>query len=1359
MVCGLLALAVPWGLDRYGLAKGAELIGRPITAEKIRFNPFTLRLVAQGLRVGGPQAPDQAEARTTGADAAPADDAASGSDMFRLAELDLNLSILSVRYLAPVIEGLRLVGPDLKVVRLPDGRFDFHDIIERIEALPPSEPKPDDADKGPAKFAFHNIEIVDGQAHFDDRQLAEKHDITALQVGLPFISTLPADVETLVMPALAAVIDGSPLKLDGDTLPFHESRRTHLDVRLDDLVIGKYLRLSPTPLGFTSPEGKLSLDLKVGFHQDAAGSHLTIDGPVTVDELALDAAGGDRLVSLRRLEARLANLEPLISRFPVDSVDVDGLDVKIDREADGRLPIVEAFTPKAKPAKPAEARAADSTSADKASGDGDLDWSIAKTTVRGSRITVTDRTTTPPVKLDQHDISVDLGQIGNRQPAAAPITVAIKHNESGRIDWKGELDLAKSRAAGQFDVALPGIVDYLPYLAGALAATPSTGPITIGSAFESHWRGEVALTLSDGKVAVETAQLALPDDKAKEAAVRLGRVAVEGLGLSLTERQVKIERALLAKADLRVLRDARGQLNLSRITASGQQAAAAVDAKAGARTKSSAAARGARSRPAAPKAEAGAAKAGPAWVVAVARVDLEDNKVEWQDRATPSPVNLPISRLSGSIANVGTKLDQSANADLRMTVGRAGQLTVKGKAVPEPLSLDMNLQWRNLALAVIDPYLADSIGVELRRADATGNGRLRYGNDRARFAGRLAVTGLDATERRTGDELLRWKTLNIGGIDADVLTATGKGPRRGPADRVSIGEIALSDFFARVELSPEGRLNISDLLKSSDEPGGKGANGANGSKGAKAGDETAKAGDKATRSGQAAKNDGPPMQMRIGGISLKDGAANFTDHFVRPNYSADLSGLNGTISAMASEGAEPADVDVNGLVNGDAPIKIGGKLNPLGPTLYTDITASAKGIDLPTFSPYSGKYAGYIIEKGKLSLDVHYEIEQEKLKASNRIFLDQLTFGDKVDSPDATSLPVQFAIGLLKNGKGEIDLNLPISGSLDDPEFSFGGIIWNAFVNLITKIVTSPFTALASAFGGGEELSFVEFEPGTAVLTADSMKRLETITQALTDRPALKLEITGRMDPKAEARAFGKARLEQRLQALHRGRDEAEDEPALDPKGADAKGATDAKSAPDAKGSQDARGGQAEKGGTSRASAGESAGSTSQAPAAPLPPARREALVKRLAQTLKVPLTEPAPAEAKADSAKGDAAKTDAAKTDAAKGDAGKNGAASPEAGLEARVAAALAADPEAQRNLAIRRSQAPRNRLVSQGKIDPERIFLMAPKVAVGAADKAPAAEAGKVDGGGDAGAPGSESAGADEKQCSRDCATFSLR
>ena len=1270
LICGLLALALPFGLNRWGLPKAAELIGRPISAEKIRFNPFTLRLMAQNLRVAGP------------ASAAPA----GGTDLLTLAEFDINLSIKSLRYLAPVIEGLRIVEPRVSIARLPDGRFDFHDIVERIEALPPSpEPPPEQQDKGPAKFAFHNIELVNGEVHFDDRQLEQKHDVTALQLGLPFLSTLPADIETEVKPALSALLDGSPLAVGGDTLPFHDSRRTELAVKLDDLVIGKYLALSPVALGFSSPAGKLSLDLKLGFVHEAGGNRLVIDGPLRVDALVLDARDGTRLVGLQRLVATLGGFEPLASRFPLSSVTVDGLDVRIVREANGLLPIVKAFTPGAGKAAGGEASKASASedAAGRASTGGETPttWSVAATTVRDSRILFTDRTTTPPAVLDQHAISIELGAIGNAQTAAAPVTLALKHNEGGQFGWHGELDLAKATAQGKLELALAGLADYLPYLSGPLAATPASGPISFATTFEAGWADDFALRLNDGKAAIEAVQLALPNDKAKDAAVRLGRVAVEGLTLSLAERQVGVARATLANADLRVVRDARGRLNLSTIAAS--EPATPGGAPVADKTRADKASNDKASND----------KAAPAWAVAVSRVDLENNRVEWQDLATPSPVKLPVSKLSGSITDVGTRLDQTSRADLRMTVGRNGQLTLKGSAVAEPLALDMNLSWRNLALAVIDPYLAESVGIELKRGDAAGNGRLRYGSDRARFAGRLALTGLAAAERRTGDDLLRWKTLSLSQVDADVSTAGGRAASRARADKVSIGEVALSDFFARVELSSDGRLNLSDLMQSAD------------------GTPQEKAPPTAS---SAAKADGPPMQIHLGGIRLENGAGNFTDHFVRPNYSADLTQLTGTISAMSSEGAEPADVDVTGSINGDAPISIGGKVNPLGPSLFTDITASAKGIDLPTFSPYSGKYAGYAIEKGKLSVDVHYKIQDAKLEASNRIFLDQLTFGDKVDSPDATSLPVEFAIGLLKNSKGEIDLNLPIGGSLDDPEFSFGGIIWNAFVNLITKVVTSPFTALASAFGGeGEELSFVSFRPGTAVLDDDAGKRLEMISKALKDRPALKLEISGRMDPRAEASAFGKARLEVRLRQLQRGQtDDSKDESA------DAVKAT--------------RGDGAGKAGAAVAAA-----------AAPIPAAQREALVKRLAQQLKVPLTLPPPAQ---DAKAGTSKAADAVEP-------------SPAPSLETRVAEALAADPEAQRQLAVRRSQAPRNWLVNEGGISADRIFLLAPKVATAAAGGADAAASTSEQPAADAAAGERRAAAAGDPHCTRDCAEFSLR
>jgi hypothetical protein len=222
---------------------------------------------------------------------------------------------------------------------------------------------------------------------------------------------------------------------------------------------------------------------------------------------------------------------------------------------------------------------------------------------------------------------------------------------------------------------------------------------------------------------------------------------------------------------------------------------------------------------------------------------------------------------------------------------------------------------------------------------------------------------------------------------------------------------------------------------------------------------------------------------------------------------------------------------LSGKIDDDAPVEIGGRLNPLAPTLFLDIEGRTKGVDLPRMTPYAVKYAGYPITKGKLSMEVKYKVEAQKLQASNHLFLDQLTFGDRIDSPTATKLPVLLAVSLLKNSRGEIDINLPISGSLDDPKFSVGGIIVQVIVNLLTKIVTAPFALLASAFGGSEELGYVEFGPGLATLGTPQVQRLDTLSKALIERPGLKLDIVGRVEPAADTDGVRRAKFEAKLRA------------------------------------------------------------------------------------------------------------------------------------------------------------------------------------------------------------------------------------
>ncbi|HPH56127.1 MAG TPA: DUF748 domain-containing protein, partial [Smithella sp.] len=214
-----------------------------------------------------------------------------------------------------------------------------------------------------------------------------------------------------------------------------------------------------------------------------------------------------------------------------------------------------------------------------------------------------------------------------------------------------------------------------------------------------------------------------------------------------------------------------------------------------------------------------------------------------------------------------------------------------------------------------------------------------------------------------------------------------------------------------------------------------------------------------------------------------------------------------------------------------SPIEIAGKINPLAKDLFVDLKVGFKDIELSPITPYSNKFLGYPITKGKLTFNVSYLIDKRKLDSQNKVLIDQLTFGEKVESPQAVKAPVTLAATLLTDRNGQINLDLPVSGSLDDPKFKVWSVIWQIIVNLITKAVTSPFALLSSLTGGGEELSFIEFDYGSAVISAEETKKISMIGKALNDRPNIKLDIESYVDAEQDKYALKKAELDRRIKA------------------------------------------------------------------------------------------------------------------------------------------------------------------------------------------------------------------------------------
>jgi hypothetical protein len=527
------------------------------------------------------------------------------------------------------------------------------------------------------------------------------------------------------------------------------------------------------------------------------------------------------------------------------------------------------------------------------------------------------------------------------------------------------------------------------------------------------------------------------------------------------------------------------------------------------------------------RAPAESTSAKPAWAVTVANLALDGWGARFEDKAAPNSLPLVAAPIKLSAENLSTVPGAKSKLNLKAVLGKKGYVDVVGGLAVSPLAGKFDLDVKGLSLVPFQAYLSEGFNVALTRGAMEGKGALSFEQSgsgkatKAEFKGNLGLNDLGLIDKGNASDLLKWKALRLSGVNA-VLGG------KLPFD-LALSEISLKDFYARLVVNADGTLALRNLVK------GEGPQLPASDTGASAKAVAAPTPATAAPS-PAAKTDAAPdkpasYRVRVNKVVLAGGRVRFSDLFIKPNYSANLTALGGSVTGLSSVPGSMATVDIAGTVDDVAPLTIVGKVNPLAKDIFLDLTADAKGVEMSGFSPYAARYAGYDIEKGKLSANIHYYIENRQLKAENHLFLDQLTFGNRVESPQATHLPVLLAVALLKNGRGEIDINLPISGSLDDPQFSVGGIVFKMFMNLIVKAVTSPFALIGSLFGGGEELAWLEFDSGRAALTPAGVDKLKKLSNALKDRPGLKLELSGRADATADTEGLKRALLERKIKA------------------------------------------------------------------------------------------------------------------------------------------------------------------------------------------------------------------------------------
>ncbi|MDO8282820.1 MAG: DUF748 domain-containing protein [Thermodesulfovibrionia bacterium] len=482
---------------------------------------------------------------------------------------------------------------------------------------------------------------------------------------------------------------------------------------------------------------------------------------------------------------------------------------------------------------------------------------------------------------------------------------------------------------------------------------------------------------------------------------------------------------------------------------------------------------------------------GTSFVLSTDEVMLSNGSVSFTDLVPNPSFKTDIKKIDLKVSGFSTEPGNKTSIDsLSLNLAKKGSLNTSGIFSTAPMEADVKFELKDADIPSLHPYYADRIAILLTSGNlsVSGTALLEYSPEKglsASYKGKAMVTDFASVDSINTEDLLKWKSLYFGGIDVKLEPLA-----------LSVNEISLTDFYSKIIVNEDGTLNLQKIVVQAPS------------------DVAAKS--EVPKDEKLQKTDTAPaankIPIKVGKITLQGGAINFSDRFIKPNYTANLSEMGGRISGFSSKEDSAGEVDLKGKFENYSPLEIKGKINPLRDDLFLDLTVSFRDMDLSPVTPYSGKYLGYAIQKGKLTLDLRYLIVKKQLDSQNNVFIDQLTLGESVESPDAVKLPVSLAIALLKDRSGAIKLDVPVTGSIDDPEFSVFRIVIKILLNLIVKAATSPFALLGAIFGGGDELSYVEFEYGSHALSEDALKKIDTVIKALYERPSIRMEIEGHVD-------------------------------------------------------------------------------------------------------------------------------------------------------------------------------------------------------------------------------------------------------
>ncbi len=1035
-----------------------EATGRNVRIEKVFLNPLTLTASVQGFAV----------------------EEKGGGPFLSVGALRVSVSPASLFMRALVLSEVSIESPSLRIVRAEADRFNFSDIAERLNKGKGEKPK----SAGVFPFVLNRFRLTGGSLDLDDRVVAggRKHSIHNLEITLPRLSSLPAETDREAAPRISAIVNGAPLSLTGKLKPFRKDRESSVHIALQKLSLPELTAYVPQAPPVDLASGKLTLDAELLYRQPADRKpELAIKGIARLDALDLNLGKGQPLLKLSSLEVNASRLEPLAGMFDVEAITLTGMELFVSRDQRGEW----MFASLLKPKDPKQTTAPEEKGAtpDKTA---QPSFSVASVALQNGRIHFRDDLPKGGFKASVEEISLAVKNVANRPEQTGQYDLSLLVDREIRLASTGSFDLAETAAKASLRLTGLRLQRGWPYLAAYLTA-PLKGVADLS--------GEVAFSGKEGLTA-EKGSLTVKDLSARYGSAEgldLARLALTGASFNQKANRLSIDDLRLSQGNISLSREADGHLSVQSLLVPQEK-----DNPAGMTA-------------AAPARQSAPAKQETAKPLdyRLKRIEIDRFGIAVTDKTRPGKPVFTLRDTTLALTALSGPAPKPAKFRLASTFGKETPLRAAGELTPSPFRYRGDLGIGRLPIRDFEAYYPGNLNLliigGLLDAALTLDVALQDGAATGSFKGNAGLSAFHAVDAVEEEDLLKWQRLQLDGIDGDLKPL-----------RLAIGQVSLNEVYSRIIIREDGTLNLQDLIRTNEKEGG---------------EEKPAPGPVPEAKTPAVKSalapDAPavprtqePPAVRIGTVTILDGTIAFTDKHLPNDFETTFYNLGGRVSGLSSEASLLADVDLRGNLENHSPLRITGKINPLREDLFVDLKLTFTDIDLSPMSPYAETYLGYILKQGKLFLDLHYHIENKKPLSENRITVDQFTFGDPVKSDKATSLPVKLGLALLKDRRGEIHLDVPVMGQIDDPKFSIWRIVFQVLKNLLVKAVTSPFSLLSSLFGGGSDLSVVGFSPGTQILEPAEEQKLESLAKGLGERPALKMSLSAYVDREKDAEGY-----------------------------------------------------------------------------------------------------------------------------------------------------------------------------------------------------------------------------------------------